>query len=62
MAPYAADSETSDDITRNSMTGGLLALHQPPQEMAKLLVNPATSVHRRSQVRGFSHPSVRIPA
>jgi len=30
-----------NDTTRNSMTGGLLALHQHPQEMAKLHANPA---------------------
>jgi len=30
-----------NDTTRNSMTGGLLALHQFPQEMAKLRANPA---------------------
>ena len=30
-----------NDTTRNSMTGGLLALHQNPQEMAKLRANPA---------------------
>jgi cytochrome P450 len=29
-----------NDTTRNSMTGGLLALHQNPQEMAKLRANP----------------------
>jgi cytochrome P450 len=30
-----------NDTTRNSMTGGLLALHQFPAEMAKLRANPA---------------------
>ncbi len=30
-----------NDTTRNSMTGGLLALHHHPQEMAKLRSNPA---------------------
>ncbi len=30
-----------NDTTRNSMTGGLLALHQHPQELAKLRANPA---------------------
>ena len=30
-----------NDTTRNSMTGGLLALHTNPQEMAKLRTNPA---------------------
>ena len=30
-----------NDTTRNSMTGGLLALHNNPQEMAKLRANPA---------------------
>jgi cytochrome P450 len=30
-----------NDTTRNSMTGGLLALHQNPEEMAKLRANPA---------------------
>jgi cytochrome P450 len=30
-----------NDTTRNSMTGGLLALHNNPQEMAKLRTNPA---------------------
>jgi cytochrome P450 len=30
-----------NDTTRNSMTGGLLALHQHPEEMAKLRANPA---------------------
>src|SRR5277367_716897 len=30
-----------NDTTRNSMTGGLLAMHQHPQEMAKLRANPA---------------------
>ena len=30
-----------NDTTRNSMSGGLLALHQYPQEMAKLRANPA---------------------
>jgi cytochrome P450 len=30
-----------NDTTRNSMTGGLLALHQHPGEMAKLRANPA---------------------
>jgi cytochrome P450 len=29
-----------NDTTRNSMTGGLLALHDHPQEMAKLRANP----------------------
>ncbi|WP_039015804.1 cytochrome P450 [Cupriavidus sp. IDO] len=30
-----------NDTTRNSMTGGLLALHQHPREMEKLRANPA---------------------
>jgi cytochrome P450 len=30
-----------NDTTRNSMTGGLLALHDHPQEMVKLRSNPA---------------------
>jgi len=30
-----------NDTTRNSMTGGLLALHDHPAEMAKLRANPA---------------------
>ena len=30
-----------NDTTRNSMTGGLLALHDHPQEMAKLRADPA---------------------
>ncbi len=30
-----------NDTTRNSMTGGLLALHQHPKEFAKLRANPA---------------------
>jgi cytochrome P450 len=30
-----------NDTTRNSMTGGLLALHEHPPEMAKLRANPA---------------------
>jgi cytochrome P450 len=30
-----------NDTTRNSMTGGLLALHHHPQEMTKLRSNPA---------------------
>jgi cytochrome P450 len=30
-----------NDTTRNSMTGGLLALHDNPREMAKLRANPA---------------------
>jgi cytochrome P450 len=30
-----------NDTTRNSMTGGLLALHDHPQEMRKLRANPA---------------------
>jgi len=30
-----------NDTTRNSMTGGLLALHQHPHELAKLRANPA---------------------
>jgi cytochrome P450 len=30
-----------NDTTRNSMTGGLLALHNHPREMAKLRANPA---------------------
>ena len=30
-----------NDTTRNSMTGGLLALHEHPQELAKLRANPA---------------------
>ena len=30
-----------NDTTRNSMTGGLLALHEHPGEMAKLRANPA---------------------
>src|ERR1700689_4967731 len=30
-----------NDTTRNSMTAGLLALHEYPQEMAKLRANPA---------------------
>jgi cytochrome P450 len=30
-----------NDTTRNSMTGGLLALHENPHEMAKLRANPA---------------------
>jgi cytochrome P450 len=30
-----------NDTTRNSMTGGLLALHDFPEEMAKLRANPA---------------------
>jgi cytochrome P450 len=30
-----------NDTTRNSMTGGLLALHQHPEQWAKLRANPA---------------------
>ena len=30
-----------NDTTRNSMTGGLLALHDHPEQMAKLRANPA---------------------
>jgi len=30
-----------NDTTRNSMSGGVLALHQHPQQMAKLRANPA---------------------
>ena len=30
-----------NDTTRNSMTGGVLALHDHPEEMAKLRANPA---------------------
>ncbi len=30
-----------NDTTRNSMTGGLLALHEHPEELAKLRANPA---------------------
>jgi len=30
-----------NDTTRNSMTGGVLALHQHPEQMAKLRANPA---------------------
>jgi cytochrome P450 len=45
-----------NDTTRNSMTGGLLALHQNPQEMAKLRANPALVESMVSEIIRWQTP------
>jgi cytochrome P450 len=45
-----------NDTTRNSMTGGLLALHQNPQEMAKLRANPALIESMVSEIIRWQTP------
>jgi cytochrome P450 len=45
-----------NDTTRNSMTGGLLALHDNPQEMAKLRANPALIESMVSEIIRWQTP------
>jgi cytochrome P450 len=45
-----------NDTTRNSMTGGLLALHHFPQEMAKLRANPALIESMVSEIIRWQTP------
>jgi cytochrome P450 len=45
-----------NDTTRNSMTGGLLALHNNPQEMAKLRANPALIESMVSEIIRWQTP------
>jgi cytochrome P450 len=45
-----------NDTTRNSMTGGLLALHDHPQEMAKLRANPALIESMVSEIIRWQTP------
>ena len=45
-----------NDTTRNSMTGGLLALHNHPQEMAKLRANPALIESMVSEIIRWQTP------
>ena len=45
-----------NDTTRNSMTGGLLALHHHPQEMAKLRANPTLIESMVSEIIRWQTP------
>jgi cytochrome P450 len=45
-----------NDTTRNSMTGGLLALHNHPREMAKLRANPALIESMVSEIIRWQTP------
>jgi len=45
-----------NDTTRNSMTGGLLALHDFPEEMAKLRANPALIESMVSEIIRWQTP------
>ena len=45
-----------NDTTRNSMTGGVLALHDYPQEMAKLRANPALIESAVSEIIRWQTP------
>lgn len=45
-----------NDTTRNSMTGGLLALHDNPAEMAKLRANPALIESMVSEIIRWQTP------
>ncbi len=45
-----------NDTTRNSMTGGLLALHEHPQEMAKLRANPELIVSMVPEIIRWQTP------
>ena len=45
-----------NDTTRNSMTGGLLALHQNPAEMAKLRANPELIDNMVSEIIRWQTP------
>jgi cytochrome P450 len=45
-----------NDTTRNSMTGGLLALHHNPQEMAKLRANPGLVESMVSEIIRWQTP------
>jgi cytochrome P450 len=45
-----------NDTTRNSMTGGLLALHDNPQEMQKLRANPALVESMVSEIIRWQTP------
>jgi cytochrome P450 len=45
-----------NDTTRNSMTGGLLALHNNPEEMAKLRANPALVESMVSEIIRWQTP------
>ncbi len=45
-----------NDTTRNSMTGGLLALHHNPQEMAKLRANPTLIESMASEIIRWQTP------
>jgi cytochrome P450 len=45
-----------NDTTRNSMTGGLLALHEHPEEMAKLRANPALVESMVSEIIRWQTP------
>ena len=45
-----------NDTTRNSMTGGVLFMHQFPEEMAKLKANPALVTNLPSEMVRFQSP------
>jgi cytochrome P450 len=45
-----------NDTTRNSMTGGVLALHDHPEEMAKLRANPALIESMVSEIIRWQTP------
>ena len=45
-----------NDTTRNSMTGGLLALHEHPQEMVKLRANPELIVSMVPEIIRWQTP------
>ena len=45
-----------NDTTRNSMTGGLLALHNNPEEMAKLRANPSLVESMVSEIIRWQTP------
>jgi cytochrome P450 len=45
-----------NDTTRNSMSGGLLALHEHPQEYAKLRANPGLTENMVSEIIRWQTP------
>ena len=45
-----------NDTTRNSMSGGVLFMHQFPEEMAKLKANPALVMNAPSEMVRFQSP------